>query len=639
MGIFLEKKKEIMKEAKEEDVIEEVATSETVDVPVKIVPVTKSISLNSHLVSMGIFLKAYIEVFKDRLSKEEIEAIKKTDLYQHTEYITKDFQTDAEKESCDLLMNNALSILGEALNVNEAIVSYQKRFMENFSKEERQKNGKVYTGDKTIIEWIHDKLVQYNSISLNKTYWEPACGTGSFVIDWYDRLMKHWQENFQLYPDIKDQHEAHRWIIEKCLFFSDIDPFAIRLCSFALFLKDVTVQDLNWNSYCGDSLLDEPFKQIEKFDYVAGNPPYVGFHEGELSIGYKQQLASKYSFYHGKGDLLNLFFEVAQQRSSNFGLITSRYWIETKYVAQMRKTLKPQLVEIWDHGSDDSKFSNVATRTACFVFTSTRSSQLIYNSSSFEKMDLDDTNGWFFSMDSILSKISISKLDKYITVVDGIETGCNEVFIIKESIIGIQSSPILSGKDIRKWFAEDARKYLTEECTKEEYDKQQTPLSQYLKQHEATLLKRDTKDFFKFNRNDTPKWLTVGIFARQYTDINHYGFCPNEVGVFGLKSNVYLLVPKDVTLKKQLLAILNSKVMEYFFIKRIKRRANNYMMGPGNYKILPMPATLDSRLDPLVDKMLSDPNDKVTEAEINKIVYELYNLTPDEIKTIEETVK
>lgn len=506
----------------------------------------------------------------------------------------------------------------------------------NFNKDESQKAGKVYTPF-DIVTWMHSKIVTHNPISLHKTYWEPSCGSGSFVEDWYDRLMKHWKENKEQYSDIQNIHEAHKWIIEKCLYFSDLDSFSLRLCCLRLYFKDPTVRVM-FNKFSGDALLDNPFSDIIKFDYIVGNPPYISFHTGGLDTVYKQKLKSQYNFYASHGDILNLFFELGMKRARFFSYVTSRYWMRTECLKVKRKQLTPYLLEIEDHGSDDNKIDGATVRTACFIFGESGTEEFIFNNSKFKREDLDEA-GWDFNIDPICAKMKQKKLSDYCNVYDGVMTGCHEVFIINESLAhdSFASKKAVSGKNIRKWITEYDGKRFVDACTKEEYDLQSTPEAQFIKANEERLLKRPGGvQPYEYTGSGKDNWGNKeGILARSYMDYKHFGFALRE-DYYGLSSNVFLL---ETTNSKQIMAILNSRVMEYYFIKKIKRRANNYMFTTGSYKLLPMPRCLNSCLDPLVDKMLLDPNDKVTEAEINKIVYELYNLTPEEIKTIEEIVK
>lgn len=221
-------------------------------------------------VGLGLFLEAYIVSKSDELSQDQVDGIKSTLLWQQASHVAKKFETDEERQSHDNIMNNAIYLLDKSKDVHAALEDYRCELMSGFSKEKRQKQGSVYTPSE-IIKWIHDKLEKYSPIDLNKTYFEPSCGTGRFVLDWYDRCMKHWEENKDRYS-FGSREEAHKYIVEKCLYFADLDDQAIRLCQLGLFLKEPSVK-VKMNVFIGNTLLGEPFKEIEKFDYIARNPP------------------------------------------------------------------------------------------------------------------------------------------------------------------------------------------------------------------------------------------------------------------------------------------------------------------------------------------------------------------------------
>ena len=178
-------------------------------------------------------------------------------------------------------MQDAYSIItAKGGNLYQAWSEYARVQMNKFSQIKISTQGSVYTGN-NIVKLTHDTFIevaQKDSLHLlNTTYWDPACGTGHYPLDWYDRLFEHWYTNREQYPKILNEHEAHKWIIERCIFFSDIDRYAILLCKLGLFFKDtsVPVKELHFNCCEGDSLE----KRLSKFDrnvvdYVATNPPY-----------------------------------------------------------------------------------------------------------------------------------------------------------------------------------------------------------------------------------------------------------------------------------------------------------------------------------------------------------------------------
>ena len=99
---------------------------------------------------------------------------------------------------------------------------------------------------------------------------------------------------------------------------------------------------------------------------------------------------------------------------------------------------------------------------------------------------------------------------------------------------------------------------------------------------------------------------------------------------------------------KTLLGILNSKFISfyyYYFIYNQAIRTMHFM--PGYADQLPISKLIilnQDKIEKLVNQILSakksDPNTDTSklEAEIDKLVYELYGLTEEEIKIVEESV-
>ena len=514
--------------------------------------------------------------------------------------------------------------------------------MTGFSKEKRQKQGSVYTPPE-IIQWIHDKLIEQSPLDLNKKYWDPACGTGRFPIDWYNRLIEHWNHNQDKYPELDSIEKVHRHIIEKCLYFSDIDPFAIRLCRFALYLKCPQVTNVKFNSYCGDSLLEDPFSEVEKFDYVAGNPPYIQFKVYFKKCPNKKELMQeKFTSLIGKGDILYCFIALGIKRSNTIGMITSKYWLGDAAGQSVRSYIvnNTMMTNLWDLGNDPTlSFKGVAVCSCMFVLSNLKKQtnfeyQEKDKSPTVRSLNLLLQQSWALSSDAtirVLNKIQSkeSKLKDFYTVENGVELNKSLMLtfekIKKYDLEQTNCHPTIKGDGIARYYTSFKNNYIVREGSLLEYPKLHT----YLKVDEV---KHNNKRFINRSRQ-------VKILARYYTDENRLGFALNEQDYATTHHSVFQIVGNSI---KFLLGILNSKVIRFYILKEggtINRRANNFRITVGAYNEFPIPKKLDSRLDGLVEKMLKDPNDKVTEDEINKIVYELYDLSDDEIKMIEETLK
>lgn len=129
---------------------------------------------------------------------------------------------------------------------------------------EKKNNAEVSTPYKLRQEML-DKIPEEFWKTPKKVF-EPCAGKGGFVIDIIDRFM------IGLKDAIPDENERHKTIVEKCLYFSDINPTNIFICK--LLVDPYNQYKLNYNE--GDTLeLDIKEKWgINGFDAVIGNPPY-----------------------------------------------------------------------------------------------------------------------------------------------------------------------------------------------------------------------------------------------------------------------------------------------------------------------------------------------------------------------------
>jgi hypothetical protein len=99
-----------------------------------------------------------------------------------------------------------------------------------------------------------------------RTVFEPCCGKGGFVLDVIHRFM----EGLQSYEP--NELKRYKLIVEKCIYFADINPVNIFITRLLLDPKET--YPLNY--YEGNTLelnIASTF-YIKSFDLVVGNPPY-----------------------------------------------------------------------------------------------------------------------------------------------------------------------------------------------------------------------------------------------------------------------------------------------------------------------------------------------------------------------------
>ncbi|EAX47838.1 N-6 DNA methylase [Thermosinus carboxydivorans Nor1] len=156
----------------------------------------------------------------------------------------------------------------------------------------RRAQGRYYTPAK-IIDFIMSWTVEECAVTLNPyvRVLDPACGCGNFLVKAYDVLrQKFWDARPILqtrYPEIDWSDDGiHRHIIRYNLWGADIDGTAAKIAALSLLLKRPEAsRDLIPNIRQCDSLRrpDENSGSSDKtfwaaaYDYVVGNPPYLSF--------------------------------------------------------------------------------------------------------------------------------------------------------------------------------------------------------------------------------------------------------------------------------------------------------------------------------------------------------------------------
>ena len=163
-----------------------------------------------------------------------------------------------------------------------------------------------------------------NSIIENKTFFDPTCGAGEFLLS---VLKLKYNENHDLEKSLNS------------IYGNDINPISICITKIRLILsillmgKNIDFQKiveiLNENFYCVDYIND--YKTINKtFDIIIGNPPYVEDSKSKL------ELTEKYGNIYA-----NVLVNAAQQINENgcYAFIIPISYISTPRMKKLRNTI------------------------------------------------------------------------------------------------------------------------------------------------------------------------------------------------------------------------------------------------------------------------------------------------------------
>ncbi|MGL5327794.1 MAG: N-6 DNA methylase, partial [Peptostreptococcaceae bacterium] len=158
-----------------------------------------------------------------------------------------------------------------------------KKYEDRIDEEKRKLNGVYYT-PKVIVDYIIINTLKRHDIVKNPyvKILDFSCGCGNFLLEVYDILYDLFEENIEL---IKLRYKDDYWnidnipkyIIENCIFGVDIDKEALDILKESLLEKSeinkLNNEDYKFNIYCEDGLKKQ---WSYKFDYIIGNPPYIG---------------------------------------------------------------------------------------------------------------------------------------------------------------------------------------------------------------------------------------------------------------------------------------------------------------------------------------------------------------------------
>lgn len=207
----------------------------------------------------------------------------------------------------------------------------------------RIRKGNIQKNNQTIKKHL-DFWLKYREVLNNIKVLDPACGSGSFLVQVFtylkeqSRLVKEEIATLQgLQPDLFNE-DSH--ILSHNIYGVDLNPESVEITKLALWLKTANKNDpltsLDDNIKCGNSLVDDAtidtehafnwnkeFPEIMNnggFDVIVGNPPYVSIEL--ISQKDREYYKKAYQTFFKRSDLFSLFVELASTRLCNNGYVS-----------------------------------------------------------------------------------------------------------------------------------------------------------------------------------------------------------------------------------------------------------------------------------------------------------------------------
>ena len=425
------------------------------------------------------------------------------------------------------------------------------------------------------------------------------------------------------------------------------------------------------------------------FDVVIGNPPYFSLSKVKEQSEYFSK--ANFTTYSKGADIYCIFYERGGQilkRKGFLTFITSNSWLRGIYGDLLKKyfigNLQPialiniEDIQVFEEATVESNIIMLqkGKETDSFPVVNLSSNYPIGSSLAeyFKNYSFDfvipETSDWFIgNQEESRLKLKIennSKLlkDFDLTINFGIKTGFNKAFIIEEDQKDklIKESPksaeiikpILRGRDVQKYGYNFSDVFLlnthngikSKDIAKVDVEKEYPHILDYLSTFKPKIQNRyDKGDHWSNLRNcayledfEKPK-----VIWGEISDRPKFAF--DDSGYYG-EATTFLMTGEKL---KFLLAILNSKVSEWYF----NLIGTTTGMGTNRWKkykieLLPIKEPTvqeEEALENCVNQLLKIKNENPSadtsslEAEIDRLVYELYGLTEEEIGIVEGRIK
>lgn len=551
-------------------------------------------------------------------------------------------------------------------------------------KHTKRKSQGIYYTPQFVVRYIVNqtlgKLLESGKVDPYKIrVLDPACGSGSFLIEAFDVLdrflMKHGT------PDHQQHHRKRRLhILRHNIYGVDLDPQAVEVAQLNLLLRAAIERgklDTLEHIKVGNSLIDDAEVAGETafnwqqefpdvfadggFDVIIGNPPYV---RQEFLGAQKTYFQNHYEVYHGSADLYTYFMEKSVnllKQGGLYSIIVSNKWMRANYGKPLRQWMKQQRIEeIIDFGdlpvfqgatvypciltlkksAPQEEFSAVQVETLEFSSLDAYTSENLY---SVKQSSLKD-DGWSLAnqgkqgiLDNVLSK-SVP-LGEYIgrKFYRGILTGFNTAFIInevtKKRLVAEDArsaeliKPFFAGRDIKRYESLEAGKYLI--FTRRGIDIKRYPaIENYLAGFKEQLMPkprdwnggawngRKAGNYEWYEIQDTVDYHPE--FEKPkiiYASVSQRGSFTLDEEGIYVDKTCYFLPTTD----KYLLGLLNSSLLYYYFSSIGVQRRGGYYEYLGQYV---------EKL-PIRKINFDDPTDKARHDELVQLVESMLQLKKD----------
>lgn len=426
------------------------------------------------------------------------------------------------------------------------------------------------------------------------------------------------------------------------------------------------------------------------FDAVIGNPPYFSLSKIKEEAAFLERAG--YKTYLKGTDIYSLFYErggAVLKQKGYLTYITSNSWIRAQYgdplkqmfkdVLQPRILLNIEDIQVFEEATVESNIITLQKQPTIdsFQICNMEADYMIGSALSeyfdLKKQDFEipESFEWLLGNPEITNlKQKIENCSNLLGTLNirinfGIKTGYNAAFILdqskKEELVSLDEKndqiikPILRGRDLKKYSFAFSQQYIISTFPTLKIDIENYPkIKDYFNEIGKKRLEQSGEPGSR--KKTSNKWFETQDTIAYWQDFEKpkivWGeisdkpkFAYDESGFYA-EATTFLMTGEKL---KFLLAILNSKVSEWYF----NLIGTTTGMGTNRWKkykieLLPIAKAsvaqekeIEAIVSKIIDLKKTNPSADTTslEDEIDQLVFKLYGLTDEEIAIVEEGTK